>query len=235
MKRKMHRKSLIAAGFLIVLMLPVLLGQMQGLLLVKNKARPEDGKSKEPPLEPHEYNSSARKVHYSTISMVEVSATSEETGETDKGQGRIPFVAKVKGIDAYFRFILSQGGGLFLTKGAGFQVMGKVELKNDDLMIVKEDSRIPSTFSENARDVTSEFASLFEVNRLPFGASRVILLWPNRLANRLQDALKSSGVAKDAIKFYGTIEARGGHLIIALEKVFKKDGTVTPIDQVFEI
>lgn len=231
----MKRKSFVALGCLLVLIVPALVVLLRGQL-EKSNARRKDAKKEE-----IIHKSKAKKrgrpknVFFSMVKVVEVSADNEDSLAPNKGQGRIPFIAKVKGIKAYFHYMLRHGGQLVLTKGADFKVKGRIELQNDKLVLKeekKEGAFLGGKAVTNARDVTEEVARLLGSPSLPFGATRAILVWPAQVSRRLQDGLHATPWAKDARKFYGIIELKDGHLVITLKKVVKKDGTVKAISYI---
>ncbi len=239
----MKRKSrvMVAIGCLLVLILLALFVLLKGEKWGKIAASREDSKKKEMTHKSKvNKGSSSKEVFFSRVNVVEVSAGNEDSIVPNKGQGqgRIPFVARIKGIETYFHYVLKQGGKLLLTKGAGFKVKGKIELKNNNDFVLeegKESALFVGAATVNARDVTYEFTRLFGGPALPFGATRAILVWPAQISKRLQDGLRDTRWSNDATKFYGTIEVKDGHLVITLNRVLKKDGTIEAINYIFKI
>ncbi len=120
---------------------------------------------------------------------------------------------------AYFRWIIRQGGILVLTRGFHPVVLLDAAFTPKP---VPDGFRLPS----QARNVSAELHSI--LHPWPGNATMALLIWPQHLEIRFEQALRALPVSRRAARLRASYGLNHGRLIIHINQAFIR-GSWTPV------
>ncbi|MEJ2911842.1 hypothetical protein [Pseudoalteromonas sp. C12FD-1] len=140
--------------------------------------------------------------------------TLTKTSSTLGSKDTLPVLeASTTNPNAYFKWVINNGGKIVLTRGGNNKVVGLI---NNNLRVVAHGTyELPVGM---VRVVTNEAAKIWN-GRLPNSATRVLMYWPKIKQLALEDKLLSMPFSGHAQRLKATYTVKGENLLVKITQV----------------